>query len=88
MTLTAACANCASWTKSAPDPARPTLAGPGWCHRGLTPPEGEPLCQAYEASPAFKQANISAMLKDKGPMAMPVKLVGGRRSAKEFRRAR
>lgn len=86
MTLQAECANCASWVKPPMDPARPTTAGPGFCGKALAPPTGELLCDKYEASAAFKQAIISAMLKEEGPMALPVKLVGGRKSAREANR--
>lgn len=86
MTLNAECSNCAAWVRPPADPARPTLSGPGFCGKNLTPPEGEPLCDKYEVSAAFKQAIISAMLKEEGPMALPVKLVGGRQSARRFQR--
>lgn len=82
MTLQAECSNCAFWQKT-PEQGHATAAGIGFCGKGILPPQGEPLCQQYQASAAFKEQIISAMLKDHGPMAMPVKLVGGRRSAKE-----
>lgn len=84
MTLTAQCSNCASWRLD-PAPGRPSLAS-GFCMRGLVPDEGKPLCGKYQVSIAFKNEIISTMLKEGGPMAMPVKLVGGRKSAKKMRR--
>ncbi len=82
MTLQAQCNNCASWVQPAPDPVRPTLSGPGFCGRNLAPPAGEVLCHQYTTSRAFQQQIISTMLKEQGPMAMPVKLMGGRKSAR------
>lgn len=81
--LMAQCSNCVSWTRT-PDLGHPTASNVGFCGRGLAPDAGQLLCQRYEATPAFKQLIISTMLKEQGPMAMPVKLVGGKRSAKEF----
>ncbi len=75
-TLEAACENCASWTKNAESTHE--SATTGMCARSLVPDAGQPLCGEYEAGPAFTQALISAMMKDIGPMAMPVKLVGMR----------
>lgn len=86
VTLTAECNNCAAWVRPPLDPNRPTTAGPGYCGKGLAPPAGELLCSKYEASASFKQQIISAMLKEEGPMAMPVKLIGGRESAKKFQK--
>lgn len=82
-TLTAECSNCASW-RLTPDMGHATASNVGFCGRGLYPDPGQPLCQQYEASARFKQQIISAMMKDAGPMAMPVKLIGGRKSAKEI----
>lgn len=87
MTLTAQCSNCAAWRHTS-DNGHATASHVGFCGRGLAPPQGQLLCQQYQASAAFKQEIISSMLKDHGPMAMPVKLVGGRRSAKEFTKRR
>ena len=81
MTLVAECSNCAFW-QNTPNLGHATSAGVGFCGKALFPPQGEPLCQQYEASHAFKQLIISTMLKEQGPMALPVKLVGGRKSAK------
>lgn len=83
--LLAQCSNCVSWTRT-PDLGHATASNVGFCGKGLAPPAGEPLCQRYEATSAFKQLIISTMLKEQGPMAMPVKLVGGKRSAKELLR--
>jgi hypothetical protein len=66
-------------------PGRPSQAT-GFCMKGLLPDEGKPLCGSYQVSVAFKNEIISTMLKEGGPMAMPVKLVGGRKSAKKMRR--
>lgn len=84
-TLVAACSNCASW-RHTPDHGHATSANVGFCGKGLFPAQGEPRCASYQITEAFKQQVISAMLKEQGPMAMPVKLVGGRRSAKEQNR--
>ena len=81
MTLNAECSNCAAW-RTTPDFGHATSAGQGFCGKALAPPQGEPLCQQYEASHAFKQLIISTMLKEQGPMALPVKLVGGKKSAR------
>lgn len=82
-TLVASCSNCASW-RLTPDTGHATTSNLGFCGRGLFPAQGEPRCDSYQATEAFKQQIISRMLKEQGPMAMPVKLVGGKRSAKEF----
>lgn len=87
VTLLAQCSNCASWRHTA-DHGHVTASNVGFCGRGLFPPQGQLLCQQYQASAQFRQDIISSMLKDHGPMAMPVKLVGGRRSAKELTRKR
>ena len=81
--LVAQCSNCASWMKT-PDLGHATASGVGFCGRGLAPPAGEPRCGKYVVSERFRQEIISTMLKEQGPMAMPVKLVGGRRSAKDL----
>lgn len=81
MTLLAQCSNCQSW-RHTEDHGHATAAGVGFCGRGMFPPQGELLCGEYAATPAFKQQIISSMLKDHGPMAMPVKLMGGRQSAR------
>lgn len=85
MTLVAQCSNCASW-RHTEDHGHATSANVGFCGRGLFPATGEVLCPQYQATPAFKQQIISSMLKDHGPMAMPVRLVGGRESARKMRR--
>lgn len=85
MTLVAQCSNCASWTAT-PDLGHATSAGVGFCSRGLLPDPGQALCGRYRVSHAFQQHIISTMLKEGGPMAMPVKLVGGRKSAKKLKR--
>lgn len=85
MTLTAQCSNCQSW-RHTPDMGHATSAGVGFCGKGIFPPQGEPRCDQYVITEAFKQQVISSMLKEHGPMAMPVKLVGGRRSAREQNR--
>ena len=83
MTLTAQCSNCAAWrTTGASSPGHQTTDVGGFCSRGLYPDAGALLCQKYTASPSFQQQIISTMLKEEGPMAMPVKLVGGRKSAR------
>lgn len=79
--LVASCQNCARW-RTTPDHGHATAAGVGFCALGLLPPLGEPRCDRYQVTEAFKQQIIASMLKEHGPMAMPVKLVGGRRSAK------
>lgn len=83
--LLASCSNCRSWTTT-PDLGHATSAGQGFCARGLHPEPGKLLCGQYQITEAFRQQVLSSMLKDHGPMAMPVKLVGGRRSAKEHNR--
>lgn len=84
MTLEAQCSNCAAW-RHTPSDGHASAAGIGFCSRGLMPDAGSTLCQRYEASHAFKQQIISTMLREGGPMAMPVKLVGGRKSARAAR---
>ncbi|HUR68677.1 MAG TPA: hypothetical protein VM370_05475 [Candidatus Thermoplasmatota archaeon] len=84
MTLVASCSNCVSW-RHTPDHGHATAANVGFCSRGIFPPQGEPRCESYQISERFKQEVISSMLKEHGPMAMPVKLVGGKRSAKGMR---
>lgn len=82
MTLLAQCSNCVSWRHTV-DQGHATAANVGYCGLGRVPDAGAHLCQShYQATPAFKQEIISSMLKDHGPMAMPVKLMGGRRSAR------
>ena len=87
MTLLAQCSNCQSWRRTT-DNGHATASNVGYCGKGLFPAQGALLCDKYQATPQFKQDIISSMLKDHGPMAMPVKLVGGKRSAKEFTRKR
>ena len=87
MTLLAQCSNCASWRHTS-DNGHATASNVGFCGKGLAPAAGSLICQQYQASAQFKQDIISSMLKDHGPMAMPVKLVGGRRSAREMSRRR
>lgn len=84
VTLTAQCSNCASWRLSATVGGHLSTEGAGYCAKGLFPDEGQLLCQRYEASARFKQEIVSAMLKEQGPMAMPVRLVGGRKSARAY----
>lgn len=82
MTLEASCSNCVSWTRT-PEDGHATSAGQGFCGVARAPDVGALLCQShYRPTPAFKQEIISSMLKDHGPMAMPVKLMGGRKSAR------
>ena len=81
--LVASCSNCASW-RHTPDMGHATSANVGFCGRGIFPPEGQPRCESYQITAAFQQQIISSLLKEHGPMAMPVKLVGGKRSAKEL----
>lgn len=83
--LVAQCSNCVSW-RLTPDHGHATAANQGFCGKGLYPDAGQPLCQQYEATSSFKQKIISTMLQEQGPMAMPVKLVGGRQSAKKFQK--
>lgn len=80
-TLVASCSNCASW-RHTPDHGHATSANVGFCGRGLFPAQGEPRCADYQITDAFKQQIISSLLKEHGPMAMPVKLVGGTKSAR------
>lgn len=80
-TLVASCSNCVSW-RHTPDMGHATSANIGFCSRGIFPPQGEPRCDSYQITEAFKQQVISSLLKEHGPMAMPVKLVGGTKSAK------
>ena len=86
--LVAQCSNCMQWRHTPDVGGHATASGVGFCGRGLFPPQGEPRCDQYEITPAFKQLIISTMLKEQGPMAMPVKLVGGRQSAKKLQRQR
>lgn len=88
MTLVAQCSNCASWQKAPLDAGagHATLAVSGFCGRSLAADPGDVLCQQYQASKAFAQEIISTMLKEQGPMALPVKLVGGRQSARRLRK--
>lgn len=79
-TLVAQCSNCTSWQKT-PDFGHATAAEQGFCGRGLYPDANALLCQRYDATPAFRNQIISTMLREEGPMAMPVKLVGGKKSA-------
>lgn len=81
-TLVASCSNCVSW-RHTPDLGHATSANVGFCGKGLYPAQGEPRCGSYQITEAFKQQVISTMLKEQGPMAMPVKLVGGKKSARE-----
>lgn len=60
--------------------------GLGFCSRGFFPAQGEPRCDKYEVSARFRNEIISTMLREGGPMAMPVKLVGGRKSARKLQR--
>lgn len=85
-TLVAQCSNCASWRLTTGTGGHASTEGVGYCSRGLFADAGALLCQKYEASSAFKQQIISTMLKEQGPMAMPVKLIGGRKSARNMRR--
>jgi hypothetical protein len=82
-TLVARCSNCAAWRFTDAVGGHASTADVGHCARGLSPDAGQPLCSRYEASHAFRQQIISTMLKEGGPMAMPVRLVGGRRSARK-----
>ena len=81
--LVASCSNCASW-RHTPDLGHATSANVGFCGRGMSPPQGQPRCDSYQITEAFKQQIISSLLKEHGPMAMPVKLVGGKKSAREI----
>ena len=85
-TLVAQCSNCASWRSAPVNGGHASTDGLGYCARGLFPDEGKLLCAQYNVSHAFQQRIISTMLKEEGPMAMPVKLVGGRRSAKKLQK--
>ena len=85
--LVAQCSNCVSW-RHTPDHGHATAANQGFCGKGLYPDPGQPLCQRYETTSSFRQQIISTMLKEQGPMAMPVKLMGGRQSAKKFQKRR
>jgi hypothetical protein len=82
-TLVAQCSNCAAWRLTDAVGGHASTDGVGYCARGLAPDAGKPLCSRYEATPAFRQQIISTMLKEQGPMAMPVRIVGGRRSARK-----
>ncbi|GEM_PF-4565877 len=89
MTLTAQCSNCAAWRTTTPGATgHATHEVSGFCTRGLYPDPGALLCQKYAASHAFQQQIISTMLKEEGPMAMPVKLVSGRKSVKKLTKGR
>lgn len=85
-TLLAQCSNCAAWREQPALGGHVSTDGQGYCSRGLLPDEGKLLCGQYRASPAFQQRIIGTMLREEGPMAMPVRLVGGRRSARRHRR--
>lgn len=63
-----------------------TSANVGFCGRGLFPAPEQPRCESYEITPAFQQRIISTMLKEQGPMALPVTFLGGRRAADAARR--
>lgn len=83
-TLLAQCSNCASWRHSEAVGGHASTDGIGYCGKGMFPDAGQVLCQkGYEPTHAFKQLIISTMLKEQGPMALPVKLTGGRMSARE-----
>ena len=84
-TLVAACSNCASWRQT-PDMGHATSANVGFCGKGLFPAQGQPRCESYQITPAFQQQIISSLLKDHGPMAMPVTFAGGKRAADLARR--
>lgn len=85
--LLASCSNCASWRHTAAVGGHATTDGVGYCGKGMFPDADALLCQkGYEPTHAFKQQIISTMLKEQGPMALPVKLVGGRKSAREMNR--
>jgi len=86
-TLVASCSNCTSW-RFTPDVGHATSANVGFCGLGLYPAQGEPRCDSYQITPTFTQHVISSMLKEHGPMAMPVKLVGGKQSARKFQKRR
>lgn len=83
MTLVAQCSNCVSW-RLTPETGHATSSNVGFCSKGLYPDAGQLLCQKYEITHAFKQQIISTMMVEQGPMAMPVKLTGGKKSAKEI----
>jgi hypothetical protein len=84
--LVAQCSNCAQWRHTADVGGHATASNVGFCGMGLFPPQGEPRCDRYQISHAFRQQIISTMMKEQGPMAMPVKLVGGRQSAKKMQK--
>ena len=86
MTLTAQCSNCASWRLTSAVGGHASTEGVGYCAKGLFPDAGALLCRQYAASHSFQQQIISTMLKEGGPMAMPVKLIGGRKSARHLKR--
>ena len=89
MTLTAQCSNCASWrTTGASVAGHAAMDVSGFCSRGLYPDAGALLCQKYAVSHHFQQQIISTMLKEEGPMAMPVKLISGRKSVKKMMKRR
>lgn len=83
--LVAQCSNCNSWRTTQALGGHATTDGLGYCGKGLYPDAGAVLCQkGYEPTHAFQQKIISTMLKEQGPMALPVKLMGGRQSAREM----
>lgn len=84
--LVARCSNCASWQKTPDLGGHLTASELGFCGRGLFPPPGEPRCDKYVVGERFRQEIIGTMLREQGPMAMPVKLVGGKRSARDLNR--
>lgn len=84
LTLVAQCSNCAHW-RNDPQPGHASLSQ-GFCLKGLAPEPGAILCPTYNVSHAFKNEIISTMLIEGGPMAMPVRLVGGRKSARKKKR--
>lgn len=81
-TLVAQCSNCASWRVAPAMGGHVSTDGMGYCSKGKMPDAGQVLCSQYNVSHTFQQHIISTMLKEQGPMAMPVRLVGGRKSAK------
>lgn len=83
MTLLAQCSNCVSWQTTPPIGGHATGVQ-GFCMKGLYADPGAHLCGKYEATPRFQQQIISAMMKEEGPMALPVKLVGGKKSARDL----
>ena len=85
-TLVAQCSNCTSWRLAPTMGGHVSTDGMGYCAQGKMPDAGEVLCSRYNVSHTFQQRIISTMLKEEGPMAMPVKLIGGRKSAKQYRK--